>query len=79
MYVIVLQDRSNAQVSCAGLFIGSHLGFEYPGIWLHVDMAAPAHQVCHKNILALTWRELLSIFLQNKKSLKCFSISLENY
>lgn len=37
-------DRSNAQVSCAGLFIGSHLGFDYPGIWLHVDMAAPSHQ-----------------------------------
>ncbi|KAL4234571.1 putative aminopeptidase npepl1 [Mactra antiquata] len=36
-------DRSNAQVSCAGLFIGSHIGFDYPGIWLHVDMAAPAH------------------------------------
>ena len=36
-------DRSNAQVSCAGLFIGSHLGFTYPGMWLHIDMAAPAH------------------------------------
>ncbi|XP_052819077.1 probable aminopeptidase NPEPL1 [Mya arenaria] len=36
-------DRGNAQVSCAGLFIGSHLGFDFPGVWLHVDMAAPAH------------------------------------
>ncbi|KAH3769018.1 probable aminopeptidase NPEPL1 [Dreissena polymorpha] len=36
-------DRSNAQVSCAGLFIGSHMGFDYPGIWLHVDMASPSH------------------------------------
>ncbi|KAK3086554.1 hypothetical protein FSP39_020137 [Pinctada imbricata] len=36
-------DRSNAQVSCAGLFIGSHLGFDYPGIWLHIDMAAPVY------------------------------------
>lgn len=36
-------DRSNAQVSCAGLFIGSHIGFDYPGVWLHIDMAAPAH------------------------------------
>ncbi|ESO82811.1 hypothetical protein LOTGIDRAFT_184615 [Lottia gigantea] len=36
-------DRSNAQVSCAGLFIGSHIGFDYPGIWLHIDMAAPAY------------------------------------
>ncbi|XP_045192143.2 probable aminopeptidase NPEPL1 isoform X2 [Mercenaria mercenaria] len=36
-------DRSNAQVSCAGLFIGSHLGFDFSGVWLHIDMAAPAH------------------------------------
>ncbi|KAJ3648682.1 hypothetical protein Zmor_020465 [Zophobas morio] len=36
-------DRSNAQSSCAGLFIGAHLGFDYPGIWVHVDMATPVH------------------------------------
>ncbi|KAL4708947.1 hypothetical protein ACJJTC_014975 [Scirpophaga incertulas] len=36
-------DRNNAQASCAGLFILAHLGFEFPGRWLHVDMAAPAH------------------------------------
>lgn len=36
-------DRGNAQVSCAGLFIGSHLGFDFSGAWLHIDMAAPAH------------------------------------
>ncbi|XP_069113273.1 probable aminopeptidase NPEPL1 [Argopecten irradians] len=36
-------DRTNAQVSCAGLFIASHLGFDYPGIWLHIDMAYPVH------------------------------------
>lgn len=34
-------DRTNAQVSCAGLFIASHLGFDYPGVWLHIDMAYP--------------------------------------
>lgn len=34
-------DRNNAQVSCAGLFIGSHLGFDFPGVWIHVDMAYP--------------------------------------
>ena len=28
--------------SCAGLFIASHLGFEWPGVWMHVDMAAPS-------------------------------------
>jgi len=36
-------DRNNGQVSCAGLFIMANLGFEFPGIWLHVDMAAPVH------------------------------------
>ncbi|XP_052759488.1 probable aminopeptidase NPEPL1 isoform X2 [Galleria mellonella] len=36
-------DRNNAQPSCAGLFILAHLGFDFPGDWLHVDMAAPAH------------------------------------
>jgi len=38
-------DRSNAQSSCAGLFIGSHLqgAFNFPGIWVHVDMAYPVH------------------------------------
>ncbi|XP_045505607.1 probable aminopeptidase NPEPL1 isoform X2 [Colias croceus] len=36
-------DRNNAQPSCAGLFILAHLGFDWTGRWLHVDMAAPAH------------------------------------
>ncbi|MEZ4237675.1 MAG: leucyl aminopeptidase family protein [Myxococcota bacterium] len=38
-----VKDRSNAQPSCAGQFIGNHLaavGYDKP--WLHVDMAAPA-------------------------------------
>lgn len=38
-------DRSNAQSSCAGLFIAAHLGFDYPGVWVHVDMATPVHCV----------------------------------
>lgn len=38
-------DRSNALASCAGLFIGAHLGFSYTGVWLHVDMAYPVHCV----------------------------------
>jgi len=38
-----VNDRSNAQVSCAGLFIAANLGFNYPGCWLHVDMAYPVH------------------------------------
>lgn len=36
-------DRSNAQSSCAGLFIAAHLGFDFPGNWIHVDMATPVH------------------------------------
>lgn len=37
-----VKDRSNAQTSCAGHFIESHLHPEYEGGWLHVDMAGPA-------------------------------------
>lgn len=38
-------DRSNAQSSCAGLFVAANLGnnFEFPGTWIHVDMAYPVH------------------------------------
>lgn len=36
-------DRSNAAPSCAGLFINANLGFDFPGAWLHVDMACPVH------------------------------------
>ncbi|XP_036323423.1 probable aminopeptidase NPEPL1 isoform X1 [Rhagoletis pomonella] len=39
--VAVSKDRNNGQPSCAGLFVGAHLGFDYPGVWMHVDMAAP--------------------------------------
>ncbi|KAJ8403300.1 hypothetical protein AAFF_G00355170 [Aldrovandia affinis] len=36
-------DRSNAPCSCGGLFIGAQLGFEWSGVWIHVDMAFPAY------------------------------------
>jgi len=36
-------DRNNAQPSCAGLFIFANLGWEFPGVWMHVDIAAPAY------------------------------------
>jgi len=40
-------DRSNAQCSCAGLFIGSHLLDDFhkpnPVTWIHIDMAYPVH------------------------------------
>lgn len=32
----------NASCSCAGLFIHSHLGSKFDGIWIHVDIASPA-------------------------------------
>lgn len=40
-----VKDRSNAQTSCAGHFIESHLNPDFvdgEGGWLHVDMAGPA-------------------------------------
>ncbi|XP_071958210.1 probable aminopeptidase NPEPL1 [Antedon mediterranea] len=36
-------DRGNAQSSCAGLFIGAHIGFDYPGSWIHLDIASPCY------------------------------------
>ncbi len=36
-----VKDRMNAQSSCAGHFVESHLG-DYDGKWLHVDIAGPA-------------------------------------
>ena len=37
-----VKDRGNAQTSCAGHFIESHLADTYEGDWIHVDMAGPA-------------------------------------
>ncbi|XP_029076013.1 syntaxin-16 isoform X4 [Monodon monoceros] len=36
-------DRDNGPSSCAGLFIASHIGFDWPGVWVHLDIAAPVH------------------------------------
>jgi probable aminopeptidase NPEPL1 len=36
-----VKDRGNAQASCAGHFIESHLDPSYEGDWVHVDMAGP--------------------------------------
>lgn len=36
-----VKDRSNAQASCAGHFVESHLAADYEGGWLHIDMAGP--------------------------------------
>jgi len=38
-----VKDRANAQPSCAGQFIGNHLGeFLTEGKWCHIDMGYPA-------------------------------------
>ncbi|KAG5469890.1 hypothetical protein CUR178_02032 [Leishmania enriettii] len=37
-----VKNRSNAQVSCAGQFIGNNLAKDYEGEWVHVDLAGPA-------------------------------------
>ena len=34
-------NRMNAQASCAGHFIESHIDEAYKGDWCHVDMAGP--------------------------------------
>jgi len=40
-----VKNRSNAQSSCAGLFIHKHLVHSgYTGRWLHIDMAYPVHE-----------------------------------
>jgi probable aminopeptidase NPEPL1 len=39
-----VKDRSNAQASCAGHFVESHLHADYKGEWLHVDIAGPSYQ-----------------------------------
>lgn len=36
-----VKDRMNAQASCAGHFIESHISEDYEGDWVHVDMAGP--------------------------------------
>ena len=30
---------------CLLYFIGAHLGFDFPGAWVHFDIAAPATSV----------------------------------
>ena len=39
---LILSCLKSALYSCAGLFIHAHLGFDWSGVWMHVDMAAPA-------------------------------------
>eukprot|EP00551_Chaetoceros_affinis_P008427 CAMPEP_0203673788 /NCGR_PEP_ID=MMETSP0090-20130426/13822_1 /ASSEMBLY_ACC=CAM_ASM_001088 /TAXON_ID=426623 /ORGANISM="Chaetoceros affinis, Strain CCMP159" /LENGTH=517 /DNA_ID=CAMNT_0050539509 /DNA_START=145 /DNA_END=1698 /DNA_ORIENTATION=- len=37
-----VKDRGNAQTSCAGHFIESHIDSSFEGGWVHVDMAGPS-------------------------------------
>jgi len=53
-------DRNNAQSSCAGLFIAAHIGFDFPGVWMHVDMATPVH--CGERATGYGVALLLSLF-----------------
>jgi len=70
-------DRSNAQCSCAGLFIGSHLldDFHKPNhvTWIHIDMAYPVH--CGERATGWGPALLVSLFAQYSTSSLLSSIS----
>lgn len=64
-----VKDRSNAQVSCAGQFIGNHLGeFEEKGKWLHVDMASPAYSKADERATGFGVALLCSILQELEKT-----------
>ena len=54
----VLLDYRYAVLS--SLLVGSHLGFEYPGVWVHVDMAYPVYSVSCRHWRASVPRALCS-------------------
>lgn len=60
-----VQDRGNAQSSCAGLFILSHLGFDFPGHWVHLDIAAPADVVSIPRLVLPTHFFVVLLFFGN--------------
>jgi len=62
-------NRDNAQSSCAGLFINANLGFDYPGTWLHIDMASPVH--CVSISLSRAKRVNFSIFFDFSNFQSC--------
>lgn len=55
------QDRDNSPSSCAGLFIASHIGFDWPGVWVHLDIAAPVHAVSASGLLLKARQGALSL------------------
>ncbi|XP_023034102.1 probable aminopeptidase NPEPL1 isoform X2 [Drosophila willistoni] len=66
-------DRQNAQSSCAGLFVAAHLGFDYPGVWIHVDMATPVH--CGERATGYGVALLLTLFGNHTNSTLLQSIA----
>jgi len=44
MFETLLQGKSGS--SCAGLFVLSHIGMDFPGTFIHIDMAYPVFNVC---------------------------------
>ncbi|KAK7915652.1 hypothetical protein WMY93_011413 [Mugilogobius chulae] len=57
-------DRENAQSSCAGLFIASHLGFDWSGVWVHVDIASPVHALLGERATGFGVALLMALFGQ---------------
>ena len=57
-----VKNGDNAQSSCAGLFINANLGFDYPGVWLHVDMAFPSVKFIYSE-KAIKFCEIFTLLL----------------
>ncbi|XP_022211560.2 probable aminopeptidase NPEPL1 isoform X2 [Drosophila obscura] len=66
-------DRQNAQSSCAGIFVAAHLGFDYHGVWMHVDMATPVH--CGERATGYGVALLLTLFGSHTNSALLQSIA----
>jgi len=47
------KSSDHPRSSCAGLFIGAHIGFDFSGVWLHIDMAYPVNGYGVALLLAL--------------------------
>lgn len=66
-------DRTNALCSCAGLFVGANLGFDFPGVWIHIDMASPAY--CGERATGYGVALLVTLFGQFSKNSQMNSLS----
>nr|AMO02523.1 aminopeptidase NPEPL1 [Tityus serrulatus] len=70
-------DRGNAQLSCAGLFIGAHLGFDYQGVWIHIDMASSVHCGERATGYGVALLNVLFGYMSNSQLLNSLSPSFE--